>query len=66
VPKQVLGDELIVRSNAAVQAVAGHAFGTIEDPTARKLQRVQFHKNVAMLGGLAGSRCANTTEANNR
>jgi hypothetical protein len=35
----VLGDELIVRSNAAVQAAAGHAFGTIEDPTARKLQR---------------------------
>lgn len=72
-------DELIVRGNAAVQAVAGtllalgkfprlsalalagslipttvagHAFWTIEDPTARKLQRVQFHKNMAMLGGL--------------
>lgn len=32
--------------------VAGHAFWTIEDPASRKLQRVQFHKNMAMLGGL--------------
>lgn len=72
-------DELVVRGNAAVQAVAGttlalgllprasaaalfgslvpttiagHGFWAIEDPTARKLQRVQFHKNMAMLGGL--------------
>ena len=72
-------DELVVRANAAVQAVAvvllavgvlprasslalvaslvptslaGHAFWTLEDPTARKLQRVQMHKNVAMVGGL--------------
>jgi putative oxidoreductase len=72
-------DELVVRGNAAVQAVAGsmlalgilprssalalagtlvpttmagHAFWAVEDPAARKLQRVQFHKNMAMLGGL--------------
>lgn len=72
-------DELVVRSNAAVQTIggvmlaagilprlsavmlaaslvpttaAGHNFWSIEDPAARKLQRVQFHKNVAMLGGL--------------
>lgn len=72
-------DDLIVRSNAAVQAVAGalmafgkfprlsslalagslvpttlagHPFWTIEDPAARKAQRVQFHKNMAMIGGL--------------
>jgi putative oxidoreductase len=32
--------------------MAGHAFWTIEDPTARKMQRVQFHKNMAMIGGL--------------
>ncbi|MGY0499258.1 DoxX family protein [Nocardia sp. FBN12] len=32
--------------------VAGHAFWNIEDPAARKLQRVQFHKNMAMIGGL--------------
>ncbi len=32
--------------------VAGHAFWTIEDPAARKMQRIQFHKNLAMIGGL--------------
>src|ERR1022692_85518 len=65
-------DELVVRGNAAVQALgraprlsalalagslipttlAGHAYWTIEDPAARKLQRIQFHKNMAMIGGL--------------
>jgi putative oxidoreductase len=32
--------------------VAGHASWAIEDPATRKLQRTQFHKNLAMLGGL--------------
>jgi uncharacterized membrane protein YphA (DoxX/SURF4 family) len=32
--------------------MAGHAFWAIEDPVARKMQRVQFHKNMAMIGGL--------------
>jgi len=32
--------------------LAGHAYWTMEDPTARKLQRIQFHKNMAMIGGL--------------
>ncbi|MFE7422360.1 DoxX family protein [Rhodococcus sp. NPDC057529] len=32
--------------------VAGHGFWSLEVPTARKMQRVQFQKNVAMLGGL--------------
>jgi putative oxidoreductase len=72
-------DELVVRSNAAVQVaagtllalgiaprlsalalagslipttLAGHAYWSIEDPAARKLQRIQFHKNMAMIGGL--------------
>ncbi|MFF2113854.1 DoxX family membrane protein [Rhodococcus koreensis] len=72
-------DALVVRANAAVQAVggallaaglfprasalalalsltpttiAGHNFWALDDPDARKLQRVQFHKNVAMFGGL--------------
>lgn len=72
-------DELVVRANAAVQAVAGgmlaigllprlsatavaaslvpttlagHAYWEIDDPAARKAQRVQFHKNMAMIGGL--------------
>lgn len=32
--------------------LAGHAYWTTEDPAARKLQRIQFHKNMAMIGGL--------------
>jgi putative oxidoreductase len=32
--------------------LAGHAYWTIEDPAARKLQRIQFHKNLALIGGL--------------
>ena len=61
-------DAMVVRGNAAVQVLggtllalagslipttlAGHAYWTIEDPAARKLQRIQFHKNMAMIGGL--------------
>jgi putative oxidoreductase len=32
--------------------LAGHAYWSVEDPAARKLQRIQFHKNLAMIGGL--------------
>jgi putative oxidoreductase len=32
--------------------IAGHGFWAIEEPAARKLQRTQCHKNMAMLGGL--------------
>jgi putative oxidoreductase len=32
--------------------VAGHGYWRIEDPAARKAQRIQFHKNMAMIGGL--------------
>jgi len=32
--------------------LAGHSYWTIEDPAARKIQRIQFHKNLAMIGGL--------------
>lgn len=32
--------------------LAGHAYWTAEDPAARKMQRIQFHKNMAMIGGL--------------
>jgi len=31
---------------------AGHAFWTVEDPAVRNIQRIQFHKNLAMIGGL--------------
>ena len=32
--------------------MAGHPFWTVSDPTARKAQRIQFQKNMAMIGGL--------------
>jgi putative oxidoreductase len=32
--------------------LAGHSYWKIEDPAVRKVQRIQFHKNLAMLGGL--------------
>ena len=32
--------------------VAGHGFWAIDDPAVRKMQKVQFIKNLAMLGGL--------------
>ena len=32
--------------------LAGHSYWKLEDPAARKQQRIQFHKNMAMIGGL--------------
>ena len=32
--------------------LAGHAYWSAEDPAVRKLQRIHFHKNLAMIGGL--------------
>jgi hypothetical protein len=32
--------------------IAGHPYWAVEDPSARKMQRIQFHKNMAMIGGL--------------
>jgi len=32
--------------------LAGHSYWAAGDPAARKAQRIQFHKNMAMLGGL--------------
>jgi len=32
--------------------VAGHAYWSHEDPAARAQHRIQFHKNLAMIGGL--------------
>jgi putative oxidoreductase len=32
--------------------LAGHSYWKVDDLTARKLQRIQFHKNMAMIGGL--------------
>ncbi len=43
---------LVLAGSLVPTTVAGHAFWKIEDPAARKAQRVQFHKNMAMIGGL--------------
>ena len=32
--------------------IAGHSYWSLDDPAAQKAQRIQFHKNMAMLGGL--------------
>ena len=32
--------------------LAGHSYWKVEDPAVRKIQRIQFHKNLAMIGGL--------------
>ena len=32
--------------------LAGHPYWAIDDPAVRKQQRIQFHKNMALLGGL--------------
>ena len=32
--------------------LAGHSYWQVEDPATRKVQRIQFHKNLAMIGGL--------------
>jgi len=72
-------DEMVVRGNAAVQAIAGsllavgvvpraaalvlagslvpttiagHPFWSVDEEPARTLPRVQFQKNLAMIGGL--------------
>jgi uncharacterized membrane protein YphA (DoxX/SURF4 family) len=32
--------------------LAGHSYWKVEDPEVRKVQRIQFHKNMALIGGL--------------
>lgn len=39
-------------ASLAPTTAAGHAFWAAEDPAVRKAQQVQFHKNMAMIGGL--------------
>jgi uncharacterized membrane protein YphA (DoxX/SURF4 family) len=43
---------LAVAGSLIPTTLAGHAYWTIEDPEARKQQRIQFHKNMALIGGL--------------
>ena len=43
---------LVLIGSLVPTTAAGHAFWSVEEPQARKAQRVQFNKNMALLGGL--------------
>ena len=43
---------LALAASLVPTTLAGHAYWSVEDPALRKLQKIHFHKNVAMLGGL--------------
>jgi putative oxidoreductase len=43
---------LVLACSLVPTTVGGHAFWTVADPVRRGQQRVQFNKNLAMLGGL--------------
>jgi putative oxidoreductase len=43
---------LVLAGSMVPTTIAGHPFWTVQDPAARKQQRTQFHKNLAMIGGL--------------
>jgi putative oxidoreductase len=43
---------LVLAGSMVPTTMAGHRFWEVQDPAARKLQQAQFHKNMAMIGGL--------------
>lgn len=43
---------LALAASLVPTTLAGHSYWTLDDPDARKIQRIQFHKNLAMIGGL--------------
>jgi len=43
---------LILVGSLIPTTLAGHSYWQVEDPATRKVQRIQFHKNLAMIGGL--------------
>lgn len=43
---------LVLAGSMIPTTLAAHSFWTVEDPVVRKQQQVQFHKNMAMIGGL--------------
>jgi putative oxidoreductase len=43
---------LVLAGSMVPTTLAAHRFWTVEDPQARRQQQVQFHKNMAMIGGL--------------
>jgi hypothetical protein len=47
-----LPDDDALAASLIPTTIAGHSYWTLDDPAARKIQRIQFHKNMAMIGGL--------------
>ena len=43
---------LMLAGSLIPTTLAGHSYWAEQDPAARKIQRIQFHKNLAMIGGL--------------
>jgi len=43
---------LVLAGSLVPTTLAGHSYWAMEDPDQAKLQRIQFHKNMAMIGGL--------------
>ena len=43
---------LVLAGSMIPTTLAGHCFWTVRDPAVRKQQQLQFHKNMAMIGGL--------------
>ena len=43
---------LVLAGSLIPTTLAGHSYWEVEDPATRKIQRIQFHKNLAMIGGL--------------
>lgn len=43
---------LLLVGSLVPTTIAGHSFWSVQDPVARTMQRVQFQKNLAMIGGL--------------
>ncbi len=43
---------LVLAGSLAPTTLAGHSYWKLDDPASRKQQRIHFHKNLAMIGGL--------------
>jgi putative oxidoreductase len=43
---------LVLAGSLIPTTLAGHSYWALEDEAQRKAQRIQFHKNMALLGGL--------------
>ncbi len=42
----------VLAASLVPTTLAGHPYWTVEDPADRAQQRIQFHKNLALIGGL--------------